>query len=289
MKSKSFTLIELLVVIVIIGILAGVIIVSVSSSINKANFAKGQSFSNTVQNELLGDLVSEWTFDIASNPGEDTWGNNDGTVSGATYVSKADGECVYGGCMSFYGDNDYIDLGNGLNNGYTNKSFTFSVWLYNNDSGNIKAIIANRDSTSVGNIFLYKAANQKITLDLYYTQSMRWATNYSLPLDIWTNITLIFNGNRTILYTNGSLQDSTSIQAAATFPGTLIYGTFIGRDSLAEQYYWSGLIDDVRIYNRALSSSQIKQQYVAGLDSLLAKEIISKEEYNLQIESLASK
>jgi len=49
MSNKSFTLIELLVVIVIIGILAGVIIVSVSSSINKANFAKAQSFSNTVQ------------------------------------------------------------------------------------------------------------------------------------------------------------------------------------------------------------------------------------------------
>ncbi|MDD4662200.1 MAG: prepilin-type N-terminal cleavage/methylation domain-containing protein, partial [Candidatus Pacebacteria bacterium] len=81
--NKSFTLIELLVVIVIIGILAGVIIVSTSSSINKANLAKAQSFSNTVQNELLLNLVSEWSFDNSSNIGEDTWGNNDGTVYGS--------------------------------------------------------------------------------------------------------------------------------------------------------------------------------------------------------------
>ena len=84
--NKSFTLIELLVVIVIIGILAGVIIVSTSSSINKANLAKAQSFSNTVQNELLLNLVSEWTFDEGG--AQDTWGNNDGTVSGADYQNS---------------------------------------------------------------------------------------------------------------------------------------------------------------------------------------------------------
>jgi len=70
-KNKSFTLIELLVVIVIIGILAGVIMISTSSSIDKANFAKAQTFSNTVQEELLLNLVSEWTFDNSSNIGED--------------------------------------------------------------------------------------------------------------------------------------------------------------------------------------------------------------------------
>lgn len=63
MKSKSFTLIELLVVIVIIGILAGIIIISTTSSIEKANIAKAHSFSNTIKNELFFNLVSEWTFD----------------------------------------------------------------------------------------------------------------------------------------------------------------------------------------------------------------------------------
>ncbi|MGI6341159.1 MAG: type II secretion system protein [Minisyncoccales bacterium] len=84
-KQKSFTLIELLVVIVIIGILAGVIMISTSSSIDKANFAKAQAFSSTVQNELLLNLVSEWTFDEPEENGKtkDTWGNNHGTVVGA--------------------------------------------------------------------------------------------------------------------------------------------------------------------------------------------------------------
>ena len=111
MKTKSFTLIELLVVIVIIGILAGVIIVSTSSSIEKANFAKAQAFSNTVQQELLLNLVSEWTFDEGS--AQDSWGNNDGTVYGAIHQNKASRNCVYGGCYSFDGTDDYISSTNG--------------------------------------------------------------------------------------------------------------------------------------------------------------------------------
>ena len=62
-KNKSFTLIELLVVIVIIGILAGVIIVSTSSSISKANIAKVKVFENSIQNELGANMVSRWKLD----------------------------------------------------------------------------------------------------------------------------------------------------------------------------------------------------------------------------------
>ncbi|MDD3032720.1 MAG: type II secretion system protein [Candidatus Pacebacteria bacterium] len=99
MRNKSFTLIELLVVIVIIGILAGVITITTTSYISKANFAKAQSFSNTVQNELLGDLVSEWTFNspAVANVTEDSWGNNDGTLIGANGLPQLQTKenCVY--------------------------------------------------------------------------------------------------------------------------------------------------------------------------------------------------
>ena len=53
--------------------------------------------------------------------------------------------------------------------------------------------------------------------------------------------------------------------------------------------YLKGYIDDVHIYNSILSSSRIKQNYLAGLDSLLAKGGIDKEEYIQRIEKLAQK
>ena len=102
-KNKSFTLIELLVVIVIIGILAGVIIVSTSSSISKASIAKVKVFENSIQNELGANMVSRWKLDevIGTTTTPDAWGSNTGTlgdgVTASTYpTSKSESECVTG-------------------------------------------------------------------------------------------------------------------------------------------------------------------------------------------------
>lgn len=51
--------------------------------------------------------------------------------------------------------------------------------------------------------------------------------------------------------------------------------------------FFNGLIDDVKIYNAAISSSQIKQNYIAGLDSLLSSRTISKKEYDKRVNNLA--
>ena len=53
--------------------------------------------------------------------------------------------------------------------------------------------------------------------------------------------------------------------------------------------YWTkGKVDDFRIYNTELSSSQIKQNYIAGLNSLLAKGTLLKDEYNERLQALAN-
>ena len=50
--KKAFTLIELLVVIAIIGILSGLIVVTMSGVTQKARIAKAQAFSNSLRNAL---------------------------------------------------------------------------------------------------------------------------------------------------------------------------------------------------------------------------------------------
>jgi prepilin-type N-terminal cleavage/methylation domain-containing protein len=51
--SIAFTLIELLVVIAIIGILSGLIVVTMNGVTQKANIAKAQVFSNSLRNALM--------------------------------------------------------------------------------------------------------------------------------------------------------------------------------------------------------------------------------------------
>lgn len=129
-KQKSFTLIELLVVIVIIGILAGVIMISTSSSIDKANISKLKIYDDSIKNSLLMNLVSEWKFDDDSNIGKDSWGSSHGTFSGTpvpSYQNLSSRNCLFGGCYSFSGDG-CISCGNNANLSINDK-LTFSFWL----------------------------------------------------------------------------------------------------------------------------------------------------------------
>jgi len=90
--KRSFALIELLVVIATIGILSGLIVVSMSGVTNKATIAKGQIFSNSLRNSLMANLVSEWKFDQVNNPSTDqtpdSWsGGNNGTLKELSWAS----------------------------------------------------------------------------------------------------------------------------------------------------------------------------------------------------------
>jgi len=284
MKTKSFTLIELLVVIVIIGILAGVIIVSTSSSINKANFAKAQSFSNTVQNELLGDLVSEWTFNSPAVSGktEDSWGNNNGTLVGANGLPQIQTKenCVYGTCYLFDGVDDYIDCGNNSLN-ITN-TITVSVWFKLNETSRRQAILSKHDYQVGG--YEIRIDNNNLLFIWNYIPTQKGIT-YAGGLSTlkWYYVVAMLDGVYASLYLDGNLVKQS---LDATYPATTTLNLQIGK-GVRDGIFTNGSIDDVRIYKAALSTSQIKQEYIAGLNSLLANNSISKEEYDQRLNNLA--
>ena len=128
MNNKSFTLIELLVVIVIIGILAGVIMISTSSSIDKANIAKSKVFSESVKNDLMLNLISEWKFngDVL-----DDWNSVATTNSGITFLSNE--ECIDSEC-GFFDGTEFLSVAGGTIS-FPNNVFTLSFWV-NTDKNN---------------------------------------------------------------------------------------------------------------------------------------------------------
>jgi len=287
MNNKSFTLIELLVVIVIIGILAGVIMISTSSSIDKASFAKAQAFSGTVQNELLLNLVSEWLFDSSTSSIEDTWSNNDGALLGTTppvYQTSFSGNCIFGGCYSFSGD-DYIDFGNSdsLN---IEDTITISLWI--KGAGVALAKGGEPETYSVG---------VKSNKAFFYRERLDGANEYldgalSLNPNNWNHLLFVDNGALMKVYIN-SILDSNTHNSSGWSAGTDLSSVYVGKGDIsgskcAEAGFLNGSIDEVRIYNNfSPSISQIKQNYIAGLDSLLSQKNISKEDYNQRINELA--
>jgi len=281
-KNKSFTLIELLVVIVIIGILAGVIIISTSSSIDKANIAKIKIFEDTVKNSILMGLISEWKFDEGDGTvAKDSWGNNNGTlINGPMW--KSGNDCVSGACLSCDGSDDYVYASG--NPGITqNNSFTMAGWNKPLNVGNWQYILSFGETPRYGlwsSHYSYPGFYQRLNDGTYmemYAQSNAVNNKWSYLV-----ITYDVSIKTYKLYLDGVMQTPKVATSLAFYNAGSVFisGTSNG-------YYYKGLIDNVSIYNTALSSLQIKQNYVAGLDSLLSQGSISKEAYNQRINELA--
>jgi len=295
MNNKSFTLIELLVVIVIIGILAGVIMISTSSSIDKASFARGKAFSSTVRNELLSNLLSEWTFDNSSNRGEDSWGNNDGAVlagSPTFLTGLAEGECIFGGCVSFDGDDNINLVEDSLNNV---SDWTISFFVKANNAGyiyteGIQAATLQLKINPEGTIYISTWNYDRVGNWLPVTSNVIISN-----LDEWNHVALsLKDGGVSIgdlkFYINGQLKDfKTGQKEYHSSTRYAMIGDNIGAYHSTPQShsYFDGFLDEFRIYNIALSLSQIKQNYIAGLNSMLVSGNISKDEYNERINKLA--
>ncbi|HOI60082.1 MAG TPA: prepilin-type N-terminal cleavage/methylation domain-containing protein [Candidatus Pacearchaeota archaeon] len=291
-KRKSFTLIELLVVIVIIGILAGVIMISTSSSIDKANFAKAQTFSNTVQEELLLNLVSEWTFDEPEISGKtlDSWGNNDGSLGGTTLPLLID-NCVSGTCYNFNGAG-FIDYGKPDNLNFDKGNFSVSFWIKALSQGETNGILGKR----VGNwSAIYPGFEILIStsqISVIFADGVLNANGAAIQNVLnneWHYVVYSFNRSSNLIGYLDGVQAPGAIRNISSFTESINnnYNFDIGRTQNHDSYNMTGSIDDVRIYNAALSTSEIKQNYIAGLNSMLSNGNISNKEYNERINELA--
>jgi len=286
MESKSFTLIELLVVIVIIGILAGVIMISTSSSIDKANIAKSKVFAESVRNNLLLNLMSEWTFDgptlvgltATNNDVKDVWGNKNGIISGNPIV-RGESDCVSGKCLEFDGDGDYVTFSHPAV-GASPALFTISGWI---EPKNTSSRFLTPQSYGTDH-YLYFTTS-RIGIELCETNDTNErgheSPSGSVPLNQWTHFEIVVDdaNNNIKIYINGNVRTNvTDTNPIANWDANWILGQR-GNST----YYFEGLIDTLQVYNVALSSSQIKQNYIAGLESLLAKGLISEDEFKQRL------
>jgi len=259
-NNKSFTLIELLVVIVIIGILAGVIMISTSSSIDKANVAKGQVFSSTVKEELLSNTLAEWTFDNLSQSAgvalsdntiiEDEWGNFDGLSKGGPVV-RDNSSCIKGKCLEFSSTYDWVEFSNFS----IGDSATISFWGKNSNYDTGMPFSFNGDNYSYGPN-LYFAAN-------YISWNIgdgvnNYIVNTGYPNNSWHHFVLVNDSASGVkLYIDGVKVGRTASYRSVK---TTANNFYIARYDNGG-YYFNGLIDEFTIYDIPLNAKQVHDLY----------------------------
>jgi hypothetical protein len=211
-------------------------------------------------------LVGYWSFDEASGTiAYDYSGyNNNGTMYSSTTVSDLhiNSGCKNNSCSNFDGIDDYIDVGSGasLNNFNT---ITIEAWVNPNTFVGPSSY---GGPISANNIMLRSYENTGYSFQFYVKIGSNWepraSFNYS-NLNIWYHIVSVYDkdggSNNLRIYINGELKNSQTRTGPINNPLT---GWYIGKVSYGD-YYMKGLIDEVRIYNRALNNTEIKAIYNA--------------------------
>jgi hypothetical protein len=217
-------------------------------------------------------LVGWWRFDegTGSVAGDSSGNGNNGTVHGATWVTGK-----YGKALSFNGTSSYVDipLSNSLK-GFT--ELTISFWAKKTSTVDFAGLVAD-DYGSGRQWDLLDHTNGVGATDnicFYITDGVAGDTllsSHALPIGVWQYVTVVFKGSNFIkFYINGAIDTQKSTTLSQTNP-TPVFDHWIGRYS---SYYFNGIIDEVRIYNRALSAAEIQSDFQKSPDfssKLLAK------------------
>jgi hypothetical protein len=173
-------------------------------------------------------------------------GGNTGTlVNGPTFNSGNGGSIVFDGVDDGVNLISTITLGNG--------NWTISMWAYANSfPSNFGRLISNNNSGPVSNAF--GMASGKISYHSYLVSWTQQLGNTTLNVGNWYNLIWVNTSGSMVMYVNG-VADSNSFTSTTSNGGPI---NCIGKNWSNS---FSGRVATTQIYNRALTQTEITQNY----------------------------
>jgi hypothetical protein len=168
--------------------------------------------------------------------------------------SFVNGTLVVDNSYSFDGVNDYIVLSNTITNTIYTLDFWYKMGVNDGSYGYFVSSGANGFAISEGGTVVGLSYGEFY----YYNGTVATRLGSSIPsLTEWNNITSIIDTSSNIIkvYGNGSLISNNSISNLSTSV------TNIGRYITGNSHFLNGGIANVNIYNKALTQSEITQNY----------------------------
>jgi uncharacterized protein (TIGR02145 family) len=201
--------------------------------------------------DINSGLVAYYPFN--GNAKDGSGNGNDGTVNGATLTSDRFGN--EGKAYNFNGSSNYINTG--LHTGITN-TISLCAWVKTTSSPDHAGIVVSRSTLSnASGLFYSPDRNPYPFMDINPGYRVQNQSNI-INDDKWHFIIGTYDGTLMKLYNDGILIATTSINTNLNIQGDFI----IGLDNIPGfSRYFNGSIDDIRIYNRALSSDEVAELY----------------------------
>ena len=207
--------------------------------------------SGTIANDdSLPGLVASYNFDVPElGMVRDTSGNElHGVISGGAVWT--DGHT--GSAMFFDGVNDWVRIAD--DDRLDLPRMTIAAWVRPASVEAFDAVIAKATTNSPTYVLYSSNGARRPSADFSISSNTREVEGpTTIPTNTWTHIAASFDGARIRVYVNGILV-RIGVRTGAIDSSTGLLG--IGGHQVLGQYF-AGVIDDVRIYNRALLDSEV--------------------------------
>lgn len=223
-----------------------------------------ESYAQSLSKQLSRGLIAHYKMDAN---GEDASGNhNDGYLNGGiTPVKDRFGnDCS---ALDFNGYNSYIQVPDSKTLSSIREALTVSTWFklgYGNEYAGVKWLTTVCKSNMGKECdesphFRMQATSVTVSLNTEFTEETRQNWNY----DQWYHYTMTYDGRFVRSYLDGRLVFE------YPFSGELQPNAMpmeIGRDIPGNMEYFVGVLDDLRIYDRALADNEIQELFLDESD-----------------------
>jgi outer membrane lipoprotein-sorting protein len=215
--------------------------------------ANGKVTTGDVWSFNTGKLVGWWKFDESTGTiASDSSGNgNNGMLKGSPVWRPQGGKT--GGAIELSGKGDYVEISNEANFDI-NDQITVSAWVNITDvPQEWTGIVTKGDSA-------WRLSTSFAKNVFHFGVSSRDYLNGQITVDSgqWHNVVCIYDGQKINIYVDGKLDASMPRIGPI---GTNDYPVCIGENIELKGRCFHGLIDDVRIYNYALSENEVVELY----------------------------
>jgi hypothetical protein len=219
-----------------------------------------------------GKAVNNWTFDEGSGTTVHDEGDNknDGTITGATW--KNESECKTGKCLSFDGTDDQVSSNGNVDLSGTNKVSTSFWFKFATSDSTARIVLEHSTDFNSNNAFMIDHSDSGV--DGNFTLADKCSINYNLIYtdnsygdNQWHHFVGVIDRslgiNQNFIYIDGQIVPVTQSYNYNCNENFSSYPLYLGSRSGSNNDY-TGQIDNVKIFNYALTAEQVKMEYNGG-------------------------
>jgi len=219
--------------------------------------------------KTMSGLIAYWSFDETDGDiANDNVGENHGIVYGASWI---DGKV--NGALSFDCRDDRVKLPESIVSGKT--TLSICLWVKTSDTWFGLLSGANQTYDNECSFAVPNWTENRLAL-LYHDNRGRFGervhvTNVTFNDDSWHMLTVVIEAGGSKVYLDGVLEEDGDY---GSDEGFMVEGLWIGGEqdsvnggwSISQQY--SGVVDELAIFDRVLTPEEIEQFYNWGLDGI---------------------